>query len=84
MEKTLTSIKEDHNAAPLLEQYQEQMSDVKREQYTIYEELITIDLPDDHDLVIRHTAMEELHFSCPHGIKRRCVPGSSTPNSSTQ
>ena len=69
-EEALALIKEDHDDVSLLEQYQEQMSDVKRELSAIYEEIVAVDLPDDHALVAQHAGLEKLHFRCSHMIKK--------------
>ena len=66
----LALLKEDHDDVPLLEQYQEQMGDVKKELSAIYEEFVAVDLPDDHALVIQHADLEKLHFNCSHIIKK--------------
>ena len=55
---------------PLLEQYQEQLTDVKKEICSIYEEFITTDLQDDHALIAQHVELEKLHFDCSHVIKK--------------
>ena len=36
----------------------------------LYEELITIDLPDDHCLVTQHANLEKAHFDESHTVKR--------------
>ena len=54
---------------PLLEQYQQQMADSKRELAAVYEELVLLDLKDD-DLVILHARLEKLLFDCSHRIKK--------------
>ena len=69
-EEALASVKEDQDDVALLEQYQEQMSDAKRELSTIYEELVAVDLPDDHALVTQHAGLEKLHFDCSHLIRK--------------
>ena len=46
------------------------MVDVKKELSAIYEELVAVDLPDDHALVIQHADLEKLHFNCSHIIKK--------------
>lgn len=69
-EEALALVKEDHDDVPLLEQHQEQMGDVKRELSAIYEEIIAVDLPDDHALVAQHAGLEKFHFSCSHMIKK--------------
>ena len=57
-------MREDHDDIPLLERYQEQTGDVKRKLSAIFEELVTVDLPDNHTLVAQHAGLEKLHFSC--------------------
>ena len=64
--EALTVLGEDHDDVSLLEQYQEQMDDIKRELSAIYEEFVAIDLPDDHILITQHTDLEKLHFNCSH------------------
>ena len=69
--ETLDGVTEDHKEIlPLLEQHKEQLADVKRELSVIYEELITIDLPDDHDLVMQHAHLEKVHFDGSHTAKK--------------
>ena len=58
----LALLKEDHDDVALLEQYQEQMGNVKELSAT-YEEFVAIDLPDDHALVIQHAHLEKVHFA---------------------
>lgn len=53
-----------------MEQHKERLDDVKRELSAIYEELITIDLPDDHRLVTQHANLEKAHFDESHTVKR--------------
>ena len=69
-DKALASVKDDHDDVSLIEQYQEQVTDIKRELSSIYEELVVFDLPDDHTLVTQHTSLEKLQFDCSHLIKR--------------
>ena len=54
----------------LLEQYVEQLADHKRELFTIHEELISLDLDNDHELVLKHIALEKLQFKCSHRVKK--------------
>ena len=68
--EALALLGEDHDDVPLLEQYQEQMDDIKKEFSAIYEEFVAIDLPDDHILVTQHADLEKLHFDCSHLIKK--------------
>ena len=54
----------------LLEQHLEQLGDVKRELSAIYEELIALDLADDHPLVTQHVKLEKLQFDCSYSVKK--------------
>ena len=84
-DKALASVKADHDDVPLLEQYQEQISDVKRELSIIYNQLIVLDLPDTHALVTQLASLETLQFECSHKIKRllSCKAVSSPSKAST-
>ena len=44
----------------LLEQYVEQLADHKRELSTVHEELISLDLENDHELVLKQITLEKL------------------------
>ena len=77
----LASVKEDHDDVPLLQQHQEQLSDSKRELSSIYEELILLDLPDEHGVVIQHAKLEDLLFDCSHGPRSSKVPATSDRSS---
>ena len=69
--EALAGVTEDNkDILPLLEQHKEQLDDVKRELSSIYEELIMIDLPDDHRLVTQHDQLEKVHFNGSHTAKR--------------
>ena len=63
---------------PLLDNHFEKLSDLK-ELYALYEELITLDLPDGHDLLDQHQALEAQHFRCLHSLKK--LLGTSTSRS---
>ena len=81
--ETLDGVTEDHKEIlPLLEQHKEQLADVKRELSVIYEELITIDLPDDHDLVMQHAHLEKVHFDGSHTAKK-WIAFHSTPSTTS-
>ena len=69
-EEALAPLSEGHDDVPLLEQYQEKMSDIKKSLSAVDEELVTLDLDDDHDLVVQHAELEKLHFNCSHSIKK--------------
>lgn len=66
----------------LLEQYQEKMSDVKKDLSVIYEEIVTLDLDDDHDLVLEHTKLEKSHFDCSLSIKKLLSSHTTSSSSS--
>ena len=48
----------------------EQLADHKRELSTIHEDLISLDLENDHELVTQHVALERLQFECSHKIRK--------------
>ena len=54
----------------LLEQYVEQLADHKRQLSTVHEELISLDLENDHELVLKQITLEKLQFKCSHRVKR--------------
>ena len=70
IEVALVPLKGACDDAALLEQYQEQMSNAKKELSSTYERLIAVDLPDDHALVTPHSALEKVHFDCSHLIRK--------------
>lgn len=56
-EDSLSSLKDSHVEASLLEQHQEKVSG---ELSSLYDEIITLYLPDDHEVVTKHTSLEAL------------------------
>ena len=68
-EKDLASVGDSDGKVPLLEQYLEQLSDLKKELSTVYGELIVLDLSDEHELIKKHTGLESLHFKCSHRVR---------------
>jgi hypothetical protein len=68
LEKKLESIDEDLTANPddasLIEQHQEQSKDYKKELAIIYEDLLALGIEDDDDLIILHSRLEKVQFSC--------------------
>ena len=70
IEVALVPLKEVCDDAALLEQYQEELSDAKKELSTIYEQLITADLPGDHALVTQQAVLEKVHFDCSHLVRK--------------
>ena len=69
-EAALGPIAEDHDDIPLLEQHLEQLGDLKRELSAVYDELISLDLPDDHPLASQHAKLEKRRFDCSHRVKK--------------
>ena len=53
-------MREDHDDVPLLEQYREQLIDYKKELAAVYENLVTLELDDDDELVILHDTLEKV------------------------
>ena len=56
-EGKLCALSDDHDDSSLLQQYVEQLADHKRELYTIHEDLISLDLENDHELVTQHVTL---------------------------
>ena len=69
-ESGLSDLSEDHDDSSLLEQFMEQLADHKRELSTIQEDLISLDLENDHELVTQHVDLERLQFECSHKVKK--------------
>ena len=69
-ESSLSGLSEDHDDSSLLEQFMEQLADHKRELSTIHEDLISLDLENDHELVTQHVDLERLQFECSHKVKK--------------
>lgn len=69
-EEALATMGKDGDETPLLEQYREHLSDQKKELSGIYEELITLDLPEDHTLIVKHVGLEKLLFTCSLQVKK--------------
>ena len=58
-----------HDVA-LLEQNQGKVNDMKRQLSALYEEIVVLDLSEDHDLDTDHTVLEMLPFKCAHKLKK--------------
>ena len=69
-EEGLSSLDGTRIEASLLEQHQEKMSDMKKELYTLYDEIIALNFSDDHEVVINHASMEALLFNCACHVKK--------------
>ena len=65
----LDALSGDDIDSSLLEQYVEQLTDHKCELSTIHEELISLDLDNDHELVLKHIALENYSL-CSHRVKK--------------
>lgn len=48
----------------------EQLADHKRELSTIHEDLISLDLENDHELVTQHVTLDNLQFECFHKVRK--------------
>ena len=62
--EALSVVREGHDNVPLLEQYCEQLADCKKWLAAIYEDLVTLDLEEEDDLVVLHAHLEKLLFRC--------------------
>ncbi len=69
-EESLSSLDGSHVEASLLEQHQEKVSDMKKELYTLYDEIIALDLSDEHVIVANHASLEALQFNCACHVKK--------------
>ena len=69
-ESGLSGQSEDHDDSSLLQQFMEQLADHKRELSTIHEDLISLNLENDHELVTQHVALERLQLECSHKIRK--------------
>ena len=69
-EAGLDTLSDDYDDSSLLEQYMEQFADYKHELSTIHEDLISLDLDNDHELVTKHMALEKLQFKCSYRVKK--------------
>ena len=43
---------------------------MKKELYTLYDEIVALDLSDDHEVVVNHASMESLQFNCACHVKK--------------
>ena len=41
-----------------------------KELSALHEELIVLDLPDEHELAAKHSALETMQFRCAHRVKK--------------
>ena len=69
-ERELCALSDDHDDSSLLQQYVEQLADHKRELSTFHEDLISLDLENDHELVTQHVTLDKLQFECFHKVKK--------------
>lgn len=61
----------DDDIVCILEEYKDQVTEIKTEVATIKTTLLTSDTPTDDPIVQTHTRIEKLSFDCLFGIKRR-------------
>ena len=80
-EEGLSSLDGSHVEASLLEQHKEKVSEMKKELYSLYDEIIALDLSDNHEVhvVVNHASMEALQFNCACHIKKLLNTHSLTP-----
>jgi hypothetical protein len=64
-EKSQSSLDGGRVETPLLEQHREKVGDMKKELSILYEEIIALNLSDDHDLVASHASLKALQLSVP-------------------
>ena len=65
----LQAITDPGSNVPLLEQYQEQLADLKQQLAAVNEDLVSMDLEDTDALVMLHARLEKLHFACSLRVK---------------
>ena len=76
----LASDPSDHS---LLEQYQEQLSDYKRDLASVYEGLLALEVGDDDERLTLHCRLEKLLFECSHQLKKLLGSHLSEPTTVT-
>ena len=59
-----------HVEASLLKQHQEKVIDRKKELYTLYDEIIVLDISDNREVVTNHASLEAIQFNWAHHIKK--------------
>lgn len=69
-DRSLSMLDDRHDEVPLLEQHQERLADVMKDLSALYEELIVLDLPDEHELARMHADLEAVQFRCAHNVKK--------------
>ena len=67
---TLESLPSEVDDLTLVQQYREELSDIKIELSTCRDGSYRLELPDDHDLWLRYSQLKTMHFNCCHIVKR--------------
>ena len=69
----------DSDDVALMEQYQEQLADAKKALSIADEEIVSLDLEDDDELVVLHSRLEKLHFGSAHLLRKQLNRHSTRP-----
>ena len=77
----LESLPPESDDLALIQQYQEELSDVKTELTTCRDCSYRLELPEDHDLCVKLSELKTLHFYCCHSIKKilNTISSSTSP-----
>ena len=80
---TLESLPPEPDDLALIQQYQEEMSDIKTELATCHDCSFLLELPEDHDLCVKLSELKTLHFYCCHSFKKilNTISSSTSPAS---
>ena len=82
LHNTVTSLPEDVDDISLLQQYQEQVSDYKKELAEVNAKLLMLDDEEEvHSLFTSHSKLEKMLFECSHVIRKfinSCDPGTKS------
>ena len=79
VDEALGAVGEDHDGVPLLEQHREQLADYKKQLTAVYEDLVSLDLDDEDELMVLHVNLEKLQFDCSHHIRKLLSSYTSRP-----
>ena len=75
---------EDDDVLPLIQQYREELSDLKAELVECRNRLSRLDLPDDHELSVQYFQLKGSHFEACHSVKKMLSSSSTTPPSGAE
>ena len=79
VDNSLKSAPVDLKDLPLIQQFQEELADIKAELATCRDTSYRVELPDRHELCVKYAELKALHFNCCHRIKRILVSYSDVP-----